>query len=157
MARRHDDDDEFDDDEVLRDGHRLHVRMMQDGLVPVELSDGTTARLAPWQHAALIAARHGLADDGSMALHRPGPRYAADQAGFDAKAQAYAEMIADMENAWRKPPGEPADVVRELCDARKAKTNDEREVERKHNTGNPVADAYMDQLEDLTTAWVRKR
>ena len=48
------------------------------------------------------------------------------------------EMIQEMTDAWRQ----------------RANTSD-REVARKHRTGDAVRDAYMDQLADLTTAWSR--
>jgi hypothetical protein len=44
--------------------------------------------------------------------------------------------------------------IRELCDAWKGDGND-REVPRIHNTGDPIADAWLDQLDDLQNAWAR--
>ena len=49
-----------------------------------------------------------------------------------------------------------ADSIRELCDAWKGNTND-REVARIHDTGDPVADAWLDQVHDLQNSWSRKR
>ncbi len=49
-----------------------------------------------------------------------------------------------------------ADSIRELCDAWKGNTKD-REVARIHDTGDPVADAWLDQVHDLQNSWSRKR
>jgi hypothetical protein len=33
----------------------------------------------------------------------------------------------------------------------------DREVARVHNAGDPLRDAYLDGVADLTTAWARRR
>jgi hypothetical protein len=136
-----------DEEDVLRDGETFRVPMM--------LRDGSTVDLEPWQADWVHASRLGL-DDG-LALHRPGPRYCTDQAGLDAKVQAYAEMVRDMCGAWkspaRPPAGSAADVIHEPSDAWKGN----HEVARVHDTGDAVRDAYLDSVADLTTAWSRRR
>ena len=146
MPRHDDDDDAFDERGLLKDGRTARTRMMMKDLVPLALDDGSTVDVEPWQRDVIVAARHGLADDGQLALHQPGPRYAADQAGLDAKAKAYAEMVRDMCDAWKSPVGPPAGT---------GNAND-REVARMHNTGDAVRDAYLDSVADLTSAWSRK-
>jgi hypothetical protein len=122
-----------DDDPVLRDGETLRV--------PLHMRDGSTVDLEPWVHAS----RLGL-DDG-LALHRPGPRYCTDEAGVDAKAQAYADGVREMCDAWKTPARPPAGP---------GNAND-REVARMHDTGDAVRDAYLDQVADMTSAWERRR
>jgi hypothetical protein len=39
----------------------------------------------------------------ALAKHKPGLRRSSDQAALDAKAQAYADSVAEMCDAWRKP------------------------------------------------------
>jgi hypothetical protein len=200
MARHDDDDDDaFDERGLLKDRHTTRVPlMMRDGMSPI-------------QRAVMEdkAARVGF--DDSAARHQPGPVHC-DAAGIERKAEAYRQMCAELQDAWRTPsadadlrgqkPGDACsingapgrmnarlecvpnrrDAVHDAAEGRRIKqeaydamcrdmvnawknprapawkgnTND-REVVRKHNTGNPIADAYMDQLDDLTTAWSRKR
>jgi hypothetical protein len=68
------------------------------------LRDGSTVDLEPWQADVIHAHRLGL-DDG-LALHKPGPRYCTD-AGNAAKAEAYADGVREMCDAWRKPVADP--------------------------------------------------
>jgi hypothetical protein len=131
MARHDDDDDAFDERGVLKDGRSTRVRlMMRDGdgltelqravladsearraargLVELELTDGATVDVPPWKAAVVRAARYGLFDDGTMSLHRPGPRYAADQAATDARDKAYADSKRELQDAWRQPLSDAA-------------------------------------------------
>ena len=45
--------------------------------------------------------------------------------------------------------------IAELCDSWKSTDTSDREVARMHNTGNPIADAWLDQLDDLQNSWAR--
>jgi hypothetical protein len=94
--------DRVDDDEMLQDGGRR--------LVPLMLKDaagndtGEVVQVERWQADAIWASRFKL-DDGA-ALHKPGPRYCTDQAGLDAKAEAYADGVREMCDGWKNPPAE---------------------------------------------------
>ena len=52
------------------------------------------------------------------------------------RREAYADAVTEASNAW------------------KGNTND-HEVARIHNTGDPVADAWLDQKYDLENSWHR--
>jgi hypothetical protein len=47
------------------------------------------------------------------------------------------------------------EYITELCDAWKGDNTNDREVASKHDTGNPIADAWLDQLDDLQNSWAR--
>ena len=131
-------------------GTSAEMRMVDEhraarGLVPLALDDGTTVDLPPWKASIVTAARCGLHDDGSLSLNWPGYRFAADGAGAEAKARAYAEMVRDMCDAWKSPARPPAGAG-----------NVNGEVARMHDTGDAVRDAYLDSVADLTSAWSRK-
>ena len=153
MARRHD-DDAFDENGLLRDGGTARVSMlMKDAdafLVPAVMKDdeGKDVHLESWQRNVLYAHRLGLND--SLDLHRPGPRFCTDAAALEAKEAAYQQMKRELQDAWHPAPAAAAsgdDVIRVY-------TND-REVARRHNTGDAVRDAYLDSVADLTSAWSR--
>jgi hypothetical protein len=125
-----------EDDDILADGGRLRVpMMMRDGLSDV-------------QRSVAAAARVGF--DDTLARHQSGPVPLTDRAGLDAKARAYADSVKDLTEAWRNPPPSASD-------AWKTNNMSDREVARVHNTGDPVRDAYLDGVADLTTAWSRRR
>jgi hypothetical protein len=118
----------MDERGLLRDGFRLRTPMMaRDGLRDVQRSVAQDA----------VARRFGLRDGSD--LHAPGPRYCTDAAGLERKARAYAEMCDELQSAW------------------KTNNMNDREVARLHDTGDPVRDAYLDYVADLTSAWSRKR
>jgi hypothetical protein len=65
------------------------------------------------------------------------------------KDEAYAEMVAAMD--YRTASGPPAGPAT----AGRTNNMNDREVARVHNTGDAKLDAYLDSVEDLTTAWAR--
>ena len=132
--RQHDiDDDAFDERGLLKDGARVRVPMM--------MRDGGMSDV---QRAVAEAA--GVRFDDSACRHQPGPARVVDQAALDARVEAYRQMVRDMDyRTAPKPPAPAADHV----------MND-REVARVYDTGDPVRDAYLDSVADLTTAWQRK-
>ena len=143
-TRQHDPDDDLDERGLLRDGRRIRVPMMMrdsaDGLTDLQRS--VRDHYAP----ARVVDAFG---DSGLALHKPGPRYLTAGAGTADhavqvaqaynRAKAYADFVADLQDAW------------------KGNNTNDREVARLHDTGDPVRDAYLDQIHDLTTAWSRKR
>ncbi len=95
MTRRYQDfseDDAFDENGLLRDGHKMRVR------------DATT----PLQHE--IATKRARLTDGTgnyseVAFSRPGWRLLTDGTVNDARETAYQEYLDYINNAWRsKPP-----------------------------------------------------
>ena len=134
MRRRYDDDDAFDENGVLKDGHRIRVPlMMMDSVQQAVAADTTT----------LVVDAYG----GTTHLSCPGPRYLRPAPVHTADAarqvtlahmrdEAYRDFVEAATNAWRG-------------------TDNDREVARVHDSGDPVRDAYLDQLADLTTSWSR--
>jgi hypothetical protein len=123
------------------DGRPGKLRKQSDGsfvCVP-DGSDDAIATTSP----AVVADAFG---DSGAGLHRPGFRYL--HAGVKSVDHA-VQAVRDLERREAF-----ADSVVSLQDAWKAGADD-REVARVHNTGNPVADAYLDGVADLTTAWSR--
>jgi hypothetical protein len=129
-----------DDDDVLRDGQTLRVgMMMRDGLSPLQRT------VVEDKAARGVTVVDGL---GRPAGHRPGACYLRTVPHTVDHAVAVTQEHLRLE-AY-------ADSIRELCDAWKGNTND-REVARVHDTGDPVADAWLDQVHDLQNSWSRKR
>jgi hypothetical protein len=121
----------FDENGLLRDGRRVRVpMMMRDGMSPMQ--------------RAVVENKMRRGFDDSAARYQPGPVPCTDAAANAERARAYGEMCDDLQNAWCGPSTEPAIM-------------NDREVARLHDTGNPVADAYLDSVADLTTAWSRRR
>jgi hypothetical protein len=106
--QRHDDDDK---------GPERRVRYANDGRGDV-LAPGETLRVPLFQMDAAVddlqrsvmldtierkrARRFGLND--GAALHRPGYRFNVSDEARDARAEAHAQYIDTLENAWRAPP-----------------------------------------------------
>ena len=84
-----------------------------------------------------------------LALHRPGSRYLVAGAGTADHAK---QMMADHMRREARDQ-----YVADLQDAWKGNNKNDREVARLHDTGDPVRDAYLDQVADLTSAWQRRR
>ena len=84
------------------------------------------------------------------ARHQLRPVVLTDQGGRDRKAQAYGTMCAELQDAWKTPSSSAVTEASNLW-----KTG--REVARLHDTGDPVRDAYLDYVADLTSAWQRRR
>ena len=85
---------------------------------------------------------------GRLAGSRPGHCYLhSGSQTVDHAAQVTAEM--NCRNARDE-------MIQEMTDAWKQSANtSDREVPRKHSTGDAVRDAYLDSVEDLTTSWAR--
>ncbi len=97
MTRRYEDfseDDAFDENGLLRDGHKIRVPM-RDAKTPLQRD---------------IATKRGRLTDGNgnsdvCALSRPGFRLLADASVNDAREAARREYLDYITNAWRtKPP-----------------------------------------------------
>ena len=130
-----------DDDGVLRDGERIRVPLMlRDGMTELQraVAEDAAAR-------RVITVVDGL---GRPAGHRPGACY------LRTVPHTVDHAVAVTREHLRQEAY--ADSVRELCDAWKGNTND-REVARVHDTGDPVADAWLDQVHDLQNSWSRRR
>jgi hypothetical protein len=82
-----------------------------------------------------------------LALNKPGSRYLT--AGKHTPAHA---VLVVRDHECREARDE---YVQQLCDAWKGNNTNDREVARKHDTGNPIADAWLDQLDDLQNSWAR--
>ncbi len=99
MTRRYEDfceDDAFDENGLLRDGHKMRVQQtMRDAMTPLQSKIATKrARLTD-----------GNGNSDVCALSRPGVRLLADASVNDAREAAYQEYLDYMTNAWRtKPP-----------------------------------------------------
>ena len=140
----YDDDDNLDENGLLKDRRSVRVPMMMrdsaDGLTDLQRS--VRDHFAP----ARVVDAFG---DAVLACISPGARYLvagagtvdhADQVMRDhMRREARDQYIADLQDAW------------------KGNNTNDREVARVHNTGDAVRDAYLDQVHDLTTAWSRKR
>ena len=137
---RHGNVDRRIDDGVLRDGERIRVPLMlRDGMTELQRAVAEDAA------ARGVTVVDGL---GRPAGHRPGACYLRTVPHTVDHAVAVTQEHLRLE-AY-------ADSIRELCDAWKGNTND-REVARIHDTGDPVADAWLDQVHDLQNSWSRKR
>ena len=154
-----DDDDAFDENGLLKDGRRMRVSMMmRDGTSDVQRAVAEDA----------LARRFGLRD--AADLYAPGPRYCTDQAALDAKAEAYRQMVEDLQNAYKtsSEPTEAADQRRK----RKVTTRDpfgretgswEEEKEDAASDAAPTMDAaegrrrkqvaYDAMAADLCNSW----
>jgi hypothetical protein len=142
--KRYEDDDDGNVLRTLKDGERMHFSMMtmDSGGEVLSARDSTTDATAPL-HVVDALGNSGLA------LHRPGSRYltagtrTTDHAALvmrdHLRREARDQYIADLQDAW------------------KGNNTNDREVARLHDTGNPVRDAYLDQVADLTSAWQRRR
>jgi hypothetical protein len=138
----YDDDDNLDENGLLKDGRSVRVPMMMrdsdDGLTDLQRSVR--------DHFAPVHVVDSFGDDG-LALHKPGARYLTAGAGT-------------VDHAWLVTAdairGEAyADSVRVACGAWRSPNASDREIPVTSNTGDPVRDAYLDSVADLTTAWSR--
>jgi hypothetical protein len=141
--RRYNDDyeDAFDERGILRDGRRVRV--------PMQFMDSMQRAVRErFGSGPSIADSHILVVDafGKPAGHRPGPCYlripehmtdhAIAAAQDHNRAQAYADFVASLQDAWKGD-------------------SNSREVARLHDTGDPINDAYLDQISDLENAWAK--
>jgi hypothetical protein len=138
----YDDDDNLDENGLLKDGRSVRVPMMMrdaDGLTDLQRS--VRDHFAP----ARVVDAFG---DAGAGLRRPGSRYVVAGAGTvdhakqvmadHMRREARDQHVADLQDAWKNG------------------TNN-REVARVHDTGDARTDAYLDSVADLTTSWSRKR
>ena len=140
MPKRYaDDDDNLDENGVLKDGRSVRISMMRD-------SDLTELQRSVRDHFAPVTMVDSFGDSG-LALHKPGARYLIAGTGTGDHArlvtadhvrrEARDQYVADLQDAWKGD-----------------NTND-REVARVHNTGDARTDAYLDQKYDLENSWHR--
>ena len=99
MTRHYEDfreDDAFDENGLLRDGHKSRVPLtMRDAMTPLQREIATKR--------ARLTDGNGNCDE--FAFSRPGYRILADAAVNDARAAAYQEYLDYITNAWHtKPP-----------------------------------------------------
>jgi hypothetical protein len=92
MPKHYADDDALDERGLLRDGRRIRV--------PMQAMDSLS--LSVRQHFADASVIFGDGTD-PLGRHKPGLRRTSDQAALDAKAQAFADSVAELTDAWRKP------------------------------------------------------
>jgi hypothetical protein len=139
----YDDDDNLDENGLLKDGRSVRVPMMMrdaDGLTDLQRS--VRDHFAP----ARVVDAFG---DAGAGLHRPGSRHLVAGAGT-------VDHAVQAARAYNRTAAFN-DSVTELCGAWKTDGDNTREVARLHDTGDPVRDAYLDSVADLTTAWSRRR
>jgi hypothetical protein len=95
MTQRYEDfheDDAYDENGLLRDGHKIRVPLtMRDAMTPLQREIAT--------QRARITDASGNCD--GFAFSRPGYRILVDAAARDARETAYAEYLDDLTNAWR--------------------------------------------------------
>ena len=135
----YDDDDNLDENGLLKDGRSVRISMMMrdsaDGLTDLQRS--VLDHFAP----ARVVDAFG---DAGAGLHRPGSRYLVAGAGTidhakqvmadHVRREARDQYIAELQDAWKG-------------------NNTDREVARIHNTGDARTDAYLDQKYDLENSW----
>ena len=97
---KHNDDDDFDENGVLRDGHSVRVpMMMRDGMTPLQR--------AVAQHSLAMRLHDGR---GGPIGHKPGFVYSTDASLNDAKERAYAAYDAELRDAYKHPQGWRGDI-----------------------------------------------
>jgi|ERR1019366_5313085 hypothetical protein len=131
---RYDDDDDFDENGVLRDGRSIHVPLMMCDSIQREV------------------ARHGLATRlhdgrGGPVGHRPSFVYSTDASLNDAREEAYRLYDQEMGERWRH-----GDAGGEFHSQREQGSNP-RELPLKRFTGDARTDAYLSREEYDTNAW----
>jgi hypothetical protein len=135
----YDDDDNLDENGLLKDGRSVRVPMMMrdsdDGLTDLQRS--VRDHFAP----ARVVDAFG---DAGAGLHRPGSRYLVAGAGTVDHAK---QVMADHMRREARDQ-----YIAELCDSWKS-TSDE--VAHMHNGGDARTDAYLDQKYDLENSWHR--
>ena len=128
---RHDDDDDFDERGILKDGHKIRVSlMMRDGMSPLQR--------AVAQHSVAMRLHDGF---GGPVGHKPGYVFSTDASLNDARELAYAAYDAELRDAYKHPQGwrSGLDASDEARDA--MAVMDEREA------------AYRLADEELCNAW----
>jgi hypothetical protein len=183
----YDDDNNLDENGLLKDGRSVRISMMmrdggEDGLTDLQRSvrDAT----APLRVVDAFG-------NSGLALSRPGARYltagtrTTDHAALvmrdHLRREARDQYVADLQDAWKGNNTNDREVARvhntgdartdayldsvadlttswsRRSDAWRGPNASDREVARVHNTGDARTDAYLDSVADLTTAWSRKR
>jgi hypothetical protein len=134
---------------ILKDGERLRV--------PLQLMDAVQHDLAAHFGTCVPHGEDAMPQDlkttavldglGRLAGSRPGHCYLHSSPNTrDHAVQITAEM------SCRNARDE---MIQEMTDAWKQSVTRDREVPRKHSTGDALRDAYLDSVEYLTTSWAR--
>jgi hypothetical protein len=146
MPKQYNEEDDFDERGVLKDGRTLRVGMQFMDSMSRAIATETTRRKvrdAITDDAQVVDAF----GDGGLALNKPGSRYlTAGHRSIDHAVQTTREY--ERRQAY-------ADSVQATCDAWRGNNRDLHEVPRIHNTGDATRDAYLDSVSDLENAWHR--
>jgi hypothetical protein len=146
MPKQYNEDDDFDERGVLKDGRTLRVGMQfMDSMSRAIATDSTMRKVrdAITYDAQVVDAFGGS----GLALNKPGSRYlTAGHRSIDHAVQTTLEHQRRQAHA---------DGIREMCDAWRGDDRDLYEVPRIHNTGDATRDAYLDSVADLENAWHR--
>jgi hypothetical protein len=147
MPKQYNEEDDFDERGVLKDGRTLRVGMQFMDSMSRAIATETTRRkvrdaITDDAPATVVDAFGGS----GLALNKPGSRYlTAGSHTMDHAVQvtrefnrceAFNDSVAALQSAW------------------KGNTSD-REVPRIHNTGDATRDAYLDSVSNLENAWHR--
>jgi hypothetical protein len=136
----YDDDDNLDENGLLKDGRSVRVPMMMRdhdaGLTELQRSVR--------DHFAPVTIVDSFGDSG-LALHKPGARYLIAGAGTGDHAR-----LVTADHMRREARDQ---YIAELQDAWKGNNTKDREVARVYDTGDAVRDAYLDQKYDLENSW----
>jgi hypothetical protein len=149
MPKQYNEDDDFDERGVLKEGRTLRVGMQfMDSMSPLQRAIATDSTMSKVRDVITNDAQVVDAfGDSGLALSKPGPRYLT----ADRDSVQYAVQVTADHNRREAY----ADALHETCDAWRGKNRDLYEVPRIHNTGDATRDAYLDSVSDLENAWHR--
>ena len=139
MLNRYADDDDLDENGLLKDGRSARISMM--------MRDGLTALQRSVRDATAPLRVVDAFGNSGLALNKPGARY------LSAGEHTVDHAALVMRDHQRREARD--EYVQDLCNAWKGDNANDREVPSVHNTGNPIADAWLDQLHDLQNSWAR--
>jgi hypothetical protein len=103
------DDDDLDENGLLKDQHSLRVPMWARDANLTDLQRAVRDH-ARQQDRERRQQRVQAADGNPLSLHRPGGRYLADDTLYDEAERAFREMVADTANRWRRGPQQQYDA-----------------------------------------------
>jgi hypothetical protein len=148
MPKQYNEDDDFDERGVLKEGRTLHVGMQfMDSMSRAIATDSTMRKVRDAITHDTSATVVDAFGDSGLALNKPGSRYlTAGHRSIDHAVQTTREY-----ERWQAY----ADCVQATCDAWRGNNRDLHEVPRIHNTGDATRDAYLDSVSDLVNSWHR--